>query len=110
MAQLGARFHGMEEVIGSIPIRSTKYLNNLAEPLPNVWQQIGSKLAANFKLPCSQAMSVVSVSSLKRHASVIPGNSSTRFASPCASYFYLTKPRMREVSRQTAWKDCGCVL
>jgi hypothetical protein len=29
VAQLGARFHGMEEVIGSIPIRSTKYLNNL---------------------------------------------------------------------------------
>ncbi len=25
MAQLGARFHGMEEVIGSIPIRSTKH-------------------------------------------------------------------------------------
>ncbi len=24
VAQLGARFHGMEEVIGSIPIRSTK--------------------------------------------------------------------------------------
>ena len=46
MAQLGARFHGMEEVIGSIPIRSTKYLNNLAEPLPNVWQQIGSKFQA----------------------------------------------------------------
>jgi hypothetical protein len=56
----------MEEVIGSIPIRSTKYLNNLAEPLPNVWQQIGSK----FQTACSQAMSVVSVSSLKRHASV----------------------------------------
>ncbi len=29
MAQLGARFHGMEEVIGSIPIRSTNYSNNL---------------------------------------------------------------------------------
>jgi hypothetical protein len=29
VAQLGARFHGMEEVIGSIPIRSTKFLNNL---------------------------------------------------------------------------------
>jgi hypothetical protein len=28
VAQLGARFHGMEEVIGSIPIRSTK-INNL---------------------------------------------------------------------------------
>ena len=24
MAQLGARFHGMEEVVGSIPTRSTK--------------------------------------------------------------------------------------
>jgi hypothetical protein len=35
--------HGMEEVIGSIPIRSTNYFNNLAEPPPNVWQQIGSK-------------------------------------------------------------------
>ena len=29
VAQLGARFHGMEEVIGSIPIRSTKFFNNL---------------------------------------------------------------------------------
>ena len=25
MAQLGARFHGMEEVTGSIPVRSTKH-------------------------------------------------------------------------------------
>jgi hypothetical protein len=32
VAQLGARFHGMEEVIGSIPIRSTKHLNNLDRP------------------------------------------------------------------------------
>ena len=30
VAQLGARFHGMEEVIGSIPIRSTKHFNSLA--------------------------------------------------------------------------------
>src|SRR5215813_5242871 len=29
VAQLGARFHGMEEVVGSIPTRSTKFLNNL---------------------------------------------------------------------------------
>jgi hypothetical protein len=28
VAQLGARFHGMEEVIGSIPIRSTKTPSN----------------------------------------------------------------------------------
>jgi hypothetical protein len=26
---LGARFHGMEEVVGSIPTRSTNFLNNL---------------------------------------------------------------------------------
>jgi hypothetical protein len=30
VAQLGARFHGMEEVTGSIPVRSTK-INNLAD-------------------------------------------------------------------------------
>ena len=30
VAQLGARFHGMEEVVGSIPTRSTKSLNKLA--------------------------------------------------------------------------------
>jgi hypothetical protein len=29
---LGARFHGMEEVVGSIPTRSTKYINNLKGP------------------------------------------------------------------------------
>jgi hypothetical protein len=29
VAQLGARFHGMEEVVGSIPTRSTKSLNDL---------------------------------------------------------------------------------
>jgi hypothetical protein len=29
VAQLGARFHGMEEVVGSIPTRSTKSLYNL---------------------------------------------------------------------------------
>ena len=29
VAQLGARFHGMEEVVGSIPTRSTISLNNL---------------------------------------------------------------------------------
>ena len=29
VAQLGARFHGMEEVVGSIPTRSTRSLNML---------------------------------------------------------------------------------
>ena len=29
VAQLGARFHGMEEVVGSIPTRSTISLKNL---------------------------------------------------------------------------------
>src|ERR1700722_14971830 len=31
VAQLGARFHGMEEVTGSIPVRSTNQTNNLAD-------------------------------------------------------------------------------
>ena len=35
MAQLGARFHGMEEVIGSIPIRSTNKSNDLDEITEN---------------------------------------------------------------------------
>jgi hypothetical protein len=30
VAQLGARFHGMEEVVGSIPTRSTIILSGLA--------------------------------------------------------------------------------
>jgi hypothetical protein len=34
VAQLGARFHGMEEVIGSIPIRSTKPSQQLRAKLP----------------------------------------------------------------------------
>ncbi len=29
VAQLGARFHGMEEVVGSIPTRSTNLFNQL---------------------------------------------------------------------------------
>ena len=42
MAQLGARFHGMEEVIGSIPIRSTKYLNNLQAISGNTSKNLGT--------------------------------------------------------------------
>jgi hypothetical protein len=36
VAQLGARFHGMEEVVGSIPTRSTIF-NNLQIPSLVVW-------------------------------------------------------------------------
>lgn len=46
MAQLGARFHGMEEVKGSNPFRSTKLLKDLppSVPLPHSKQnRIGSK-------------------------------------------------------------------
>jgi hypothetical protein len=32
VAQLGARFHGMEEVVGSIPTRSTSYFKHLEAP------------------------------------------------------------------------------
>jgi hypothetical protein len=30
-------YHGMEEVIGSIPIRSTNYFNNIADTPETVW-------------------------------------------------------------------------
>ena len=33
MAQLGARFHGMEEVVGSIPTRSTNHLTQSHTPI-----------------------------------------------------------------------------
>jgi hypothetical protein len=39
VAQLGARFHGMEEVIGSIPIRSTNQSNNLGRASVQ-WQSV----------------------------------------------------------------------
>jgi hypothetical protein len=41
VAQLGARFHGMEEVIGSIPIRSTNYFNNLTVAILDFAQKLG---------------------------------------------------------------------
>ena len=34
VAQLGARFHGMEEVVGSIPTRSTNSPTNRSGPAP----------------------------------------------------------------------------
>jgi hypothetical protein len=43
VAQLGARFHGMEEVIGSIPIRSTNKSTTYGLPsfqLGVIWCQI----------------------------------------------------------------------
>jgi hypothetical protein len=50
VAQLGARFHGMEEVIGSIPIRSTnksnkiKYLQFYIGALSDVKLKLATKL------------------------------------------------------------------
>src|ERR1700733_14790960 len=35
VAQLGARFHGMEEVVGSIPTRSTKFPNRFHTVSPH---------------------------------------------------------------------------
>jgi hypothetical protein len=45
VAQLGARFHGMEEVVGSIPTRSTKIPNINAEVLIN---PINSRVAGKL--------------------------------------------------------------
>src|SRR6202162_454397 len=40
VAQLGARFHGMEEVVGSIPTRSTKSLTPLDAPPMRLWEHL----------------------------------------------------------------------
>ena len=37
VAQLGARFHGMEEVVGSIPTRSTNLFNQLPSFLSDLF-------------------------------------------------------------------------
>ncbi|MDQ2835282.1 MAG: hypothetical protein M3Y50_16365, partial [Acidobacteriota bacterium] len=42
-------YHGMEEVIGSIPIRSTNYFNTIADSPSKVWQQISNCRAGK---PC----------------------------------------------------------
>ena len=47
VAQLGARFHGMEEVIGSIPIRSTKSFQAFSRSPPKPFARI---LPANGKI------------------------------------------------------------
>ena len=47
VAQLGARFHGMEEVIGSIPIRSTKSFQAFSRSPPKPFARI---LPANCKI------------------------------------------------------------
>jgi hypothetical protein len=43
--------HGMEEVIGSIPIRSTKYLNNLADYSPTACPPIAESSRATALEP-----------------------------------------------------------
>src|ERR1700737_4864261 len=49
VAQLGARFHGMEEVIGSIPIRSTNQFNHLeAPPFSRFVASLSQKPRASF--------------------------------------------------------------
>src|ERR1700722_1038721 len=42
VAQLGARFHGMEEVVGSIPTRSTNSLNYLRAKSGNTPDDMGT--------------------------------------------------------------------
>ncbi len=59
MAQLGARFHGMEEVEGSNPSRSTKQLKHLqTSTFPTIenWVQTGSNSG-----PISNSLATVAV-------------------------------------------------
>jgi hypothetical protein len=57
VAQLGARFHGMEEVKGSNPFRSTKTFQTLTAPSPEITPSPESKWSPNrrFRMGSSQA-------------------------------------------------------
>jgi hypothetical protein len=49
VAQLGARFHGMEEVVGSIPTRSTIFSTTYRSPSFLAWcQMVLSSLTASM--------------------------------------------------------------
>jgi hypothetical protein len=48
VAQLGARFHGMEEVKGSNPFRSTKSLQTLTVPFPANYARAGVQLESEI--------------------------------------------------------------
>jgi hypothetical protein len=62
VAQLGARFHGMEEVIGSIPIRSTKNPSKSAVPWTCLSgaRQIGRELERHFEPAAEKFVSISS--------------------------------------------------
>jgi hypothetical protein len=57
VAQLGARFHGMEEVVGSIPTRSTNQSNNLADRAAET-RCAGSLAALSAALPVTTPQAV----------------------------------------------------
>jgi hypothetical protein len=77
VAQLGARFHGMEEVIGSIPIRSTK------QPLTN---QIAT---ASSRPPSMSGLASIDAAGLCR---VCPARSHRTAQNPLAVVIRVQEP------------------
>src|ERR1700687_4518027 len=61
VAQLGARFHGMEEVTGSIPVRSTNQTNNLDGPSlrPRNVRGVTCVMTRGYALACSPSYQAV---------------------------------------------------
>jgi hypothetical protein len=56
VAQLGARFHGMEEVDGSNPSRSTKTFQTVSAPFPTNNRPSGVQLESKLDTgPCGRA-------------------------------------------------------
>jgi hypothetical protein len=62
VAQLGARFHGMEEVAGSIPARSTNLLNQLDKP-----ESWGACIRSTPQRTSASALSLVRLPAATRH-------------------------------------------
>jgi hypothetical protein len=103
VAQLGARFHGMEEVIGSIPIRSTKQplqINSLPKLSSSLLGAVGSKFKKLFEKQLQKSVCFPLSSALRRKFSLqlffLSTSSTPRLSAP------LSIPALPEVPTSTS--------
>ena len=89
VAQLGARFHGMEEVIGSIPIRSTNQFNHLNAPPVRDFVASVSQIPKRHHAPVSLRPSL---QVLRLHGECSENSPALlrQQVSPCSSEDFLT--------------------
>ena len=93
VAQLGARFHGMEEVVGSIPTRSTNHINHLEAPPLRDFVASLSQIPKPLRGPASQPrLSVVR----KQPPAPIPISAERQESARVATSANPTHPHLRQ--------------